>query len=227
MNKKQYSLMIVLALVAGLVGGVVSSQFLAGQLMSGESAFVEKRARPPKVIEAEEFRLVDNKGVLLAKLGKQEEFVIEIKKDGSREKHSSGYAHKLVFFGDEGREAVSLGTSSGKISALSIYSHIKGQPSNIQLGMDAGGSASLWLAGEPRLFLLNEGFSLESKPSGRFNLTFVDGEPTLEMIDKNSRSRIVLGVVELLNSKTGVTEKHPLSSLVLFNEKGNVIWKAP
>lgn len=64
MNKKQYSLMLVLALVAGLVGGVVSSQFLMGQ-----PAFAEKKSNPLKVVESEEFRLVDKDGKTRAFLG--------------------------------------------------------------------------------------------------------------------------------------------------------------
>lgn len=63
MNKKQYSLMLVLALVAGLVGGVVSSQFLTGR-----PVFAGKKSEPPKVIEAQGFRLVDDKGNVLARL---------------------------------------------------------------------------------------------------------------------------------------------------------------
>ena len=64
MNKKQYSFMLVLALVAGLVGGVVSSKFLMGQL-----AFAEKKSNPMKVVESEEFRLVDKNGKTRAFLG--------------------------------------------------------------------------------------------------------------------------------------------------------------
>ena len=64
MNKKQYSLMLVLALVTGLVGGVVSSQFLVGQ-----AAFASKKEKPRKVIEAQEFRLVDKDGKTRAFLG--------------------------------------------------------------------------------------------------------------------------------------------------------------
>lgn len=61
MTKKQNSLMLVLALVAGLVGGVVSSWFLMGQ-----PVYAEKEAQ--KVIEAEEFRLVDRQGKIHAEL---------------------------------------------------------------------------------------------------------------------------------------------------------------
>ena len=64
MNKKQYSLMLVLALVDGLVGGVVSSQFFMGQ-----PAFAEKKSNPMKVVESEEFRLVDKDGKTRAFLG--------------------------------------------------------------------------------------------------------------------------------------------------------------
>ena len=64
MNKKQYSMMLVLALIAGLMGGVVSSWFLVGK-----SAFAEKKAEPQKVIEAREFRLVDENRKIRAILG--------------------------------------------------------------------------------------------------------------------------------------------------------------
>lgn len=62
MTKKQYSLMLVLALVAGLVGGVVSSQFLVGQ-----PAFAEKRHE--KVIMSQMFALVDENGQFRGEFG--------------------------------------------------------------------------------------------------------------------------------------------------------------
>ena len=61
---KQYSLTVLLALVAGLVGGVVSSQFYIGQ-----PVFAQKTEQPGKVIIAEEFRLVDKNGKTCATLG--------------------------------------------------------------------------------------------------------------------------------------------------------------
>ena len=56
MKKKQYSLVLMLALVAGLLGGMVSTQSLVNK-----PAFAE-RAKPQKVIVAEEFRVVDRQG---------------------------------------------------------------------------------------------------------------------------------------------------------------------
>ena len=64
MSKRQYVLMLVVALIAGLMGGVVSSQYLVGQ-----TAFARKKEPPRKVIEAQEFRLVDKDGKTRAFLG--------------------------------------------------------------------------------------------------------------------------------------------------------------
>ncbi len=59
MSKRQYGLHIGLALIAGLIGGIISSQFFIG-----EPVFAKKR-----VIKAQEFQVVDNKGKIRAKLG--------------------------------------------------------------------------------------------------------------------------------------------------------------
>ena len=64
MTKKQYSLMLVLALVAGLVGGVVSSRFLVVQ-----PVFAENEIKPAKIIAAEKFLLMDENGKIRAILG--------------------------------------------------------------------------------------------------------------------------------------------------------------
>lgn len=57
MKKKQCSLMVVLALLAGLVGGMVSSQLFMGQLV-----FAETAQQNEQVVVAREFRLVDKRG---------------------------------------------------------------------------------------------------------------------------------------------------------------------
>lgn len=64
MGRKQYSLIVLLALVAGFIGGVVSSQiFVSGSL------FTQKEPKPQKVVVAEKFRLVDKTGIVRAALG--------------------------------------------------------------------------------------------------------------------------------------------------------------
>jgi hypothetical protein len=54
-----------------------------------------------------------------------------------------------------------------------------------------------------------------------------DEEPSIDLYDKLKNARLSLGSVYLVKEKTGTEIKRPASSLVLFNEKGNVIWKAP
>ena len=64
MTKKQYSLVLLSALLAGLVGGTLTSQFLTGQ-----PAFAGKMAESRKMVVAEEFRLVNKKGEVLSTWG--------------------------------------------------------------------------------------------------------------------------------------------------------------
>lgn len=71
MNRKEYVLMLTLAVLAGLVGGVVSSRFFMG-----EPVFAQKTPQHPKVISAEEFRLVDKDGKERAKLGLVDEYPV-------------------------------------------------------------------------------------------------------------------------------------------------------
>ncbi len=63
MNRKQFSAVVVLALVAGLVGGVVSSWFLVGL-----PAFAQKAPQVAEVIRAERFEVVDKDGKTRAAL---------------------------------------------------------------------------------------------------------------------------------------------------------------
>ena len=62
MNKKQYSLLVVLALVAGLVGG-----FLLSSLLISQPALAERGIHPGNV-KGSSFTLVDDNGKTRAKL---------------------------------------------------------------------------------------------------------------------------------------------------------------
>ncbi len=53
-----------------------------------------------------------------------------------------------------------------------------------------------------------------------------DGNPRLTLVDKNG-AKAVLGHTKLKNFQTGVVERRPASSLVLFNKDRKVIWSAP
>jgi hypothetical protein len=63
MNGKQYWPVLVVGILAGFVGGAIASW-----LFTNQPVFAEKKARTVKIIEAEEFRLLDGKGRIRAKL---------------------------------------------------------------------------------------------------------------------------------------------------------------
>ena len=64
MNKKQFSLLLVLSLFAGLVGGMLTSQFFLGT-----PVLAEKKVGAQNVVVAEEFRLVDKEDKILSTWG--------------------------------------------------------------------------------------------------------------------------------------------------------------
>ena len=64
MKKKQPLFIILLAVLAGFAGGFISNQFFQTQ-----PAFAEKASSHPKVVIAEEFRVVDKDGKTLGSFG--------------------------------------------------------------------------------------------------------------------------------------------------------------
>ena len=64
MNKKQFSLLLMLSLLAGLLGGMLTSQFFLGT-----PVLAEKKVGAQNIIVAEEFRLVDKEDKILSTWG--------------------------------------------------------------------------------------------------------------------------------------------------------------
>jgi hypothetical protein len=64
MSSKQHGVTVALALVSGLVGGTVSSQFFVGV-----PVFAEKAPQETQVIRAERFEVVDEDGKIRGELG--------------------------------------------------------------------------------------------------------------------------------------------------------------
>jgi hypothetical protein len=64
MNKKQFGLLLMLSLLAGLVGGMLTSQFFLGT-----PVLAEKKVGPQNIVVAEEFRLADKEGKILSTWG--------------------------------------------------------------------------------------------------------------------------------------------------------------
>jgi hypothetical protein len=225
MSKKQYSLMLVLALVAGLVGGVVSSQFFIGK-----SAFAEKKAKPQKVIEAQEFRLVDKEGKTRAMLGP------------TQTSYASAGEPRLVFLdkkdvpkmvlrvdhqGDP--HLVLADRKDGRLELFGDRPRIEFYRSPNQdvavFGFGPNREPYLAMYDPVRPFEVTDNSTLQF---GReIQLSFRGEKVSLNLRDKDGRVRAVLGSTDLKHPQTGVVEKRPPSSLVLFGEQGRAIWQAP
>ena len=126
---------------------------------------------------------------------------------------------------------------------------------NIQsvLGVGIVGTPSLVLAGRNNKTILTTSFLSVSGKGGKSRLTLavlpsgeqslvltdntgrtqaelaieVDGSSTFGLFDRTGTARAVLGSISLENAETGVIEKRPESSLVLFGNDGKGIWSAP
>jgi hypothetical protein len=185
MNKQRHSLTLLLALMAGLVGGVVSNQFFMGQLV-----FAEKKPAHEKVIRAESFEVVDRDGNVHASLSRSEYGTTS-----------------LLLIPQETDYAFSAIVSS----------------SGVNVGIDSGdrrNSISL---------LVSENlahFGLDSKKS-EIDIRIDRTGSHIDLLDKDGKSRAVLGTTALIHKDTGAEEIRNICSLVLADEKGKVVWKAP
>ena len=214
MPKKQIFFIAVLALVGGLIGGVVSSQFLMGQ-----PAFAKYKSQ--QIVEAEGFRLVDKQGKVFANL----ELI---------PKHGAF----LTLSSINSRSHVKLGFLPGDSPQIILEDHLgERKDSLIRIG-SGDGHPSIGLDGlDPTLYLTTPyrstvGLGFEGvKPTITLwqkrvhRATF--RSDILELNDKNGINRAALGSFDLKVSRTGAVEKRPPSSLVLFGEDGKVIWQAP
>jgi hypothetical protein len=164
MERKQHAFTLTVALIAGLVGGLVSSQFL-----SGRPVFAEKKPPHEPVLRAELFELVDEDGNLRGSLAAQNGLVT-LRLSGKR----SSFLHATL---SRTRAHLELGT----------YAHGK-----MDMQVDKDGLQ-------------------------------------LKLYDQHQppRVRAVIGDVKLADEDTGALEIRQPSSLVLFDEEGKVVWKAP
>ncbi len=190
MNRKDLSIVVIVAVVAGLIGGaVISTLFQTGLVSAQESPKLQK------VIMAEEFVVISEPGKGYANL-----------------KASPNGVTLYLSYGD-GPNATISASPDGVLLYLT-NTPLETSSSNIVLTLRKDGEAFLSMngkRGEEQVYLT----------------TGKDGSPFIRLKDVNGRTRTVLGNTSFVHPQTGVVERRPPSSLVLFNEKGNVIWKAP
>ena len=192
MSKKQYSLIVVLAFLGGLVGGVVSSQLLLGQ-----PAHAEKKVKLPQAIEAEEFRVVD--------------------KDGRK--------RAQLMLTDLGSPALIL-RDENELIRLQMQLVPRGFP--VLWFRDANGLLKASLTLLPRGDVLLTLGAKESIVKENAAEIFVGKSgANLSLYDGNGKLRTVLGSTTFRERKRGMLKRRPLSSLVLFNNTGDVVLQTP
>ena len=155
----------------------------------------------------------------LHKVIKAEKFVV-MSKDGegygTLEADQDGVSLYLSYEGGGADTQVVLFATNGGATLIMNNGpfDVKSRTAPIVLKLRPNGEAFLSLKGErgeKQVFLT----------------TGVDGSPSIKLADVKGNGRAVLGSTSLDRPRTGVVEIRPPSSLVLFNEKGNVLWKAP
>lgn len=230
MNKKQYALMVSLVVIAGFVGGVISARTFTARLAAADTS-----SGSLKTISAEKFQVVDKKGNIRSVL-KQDSLLLFDKDGGIR------FSLDMDIYGDA---HMSLRDKDGTIR-LMLGLDLGGKP-YIGLSDDDGEADVKIEVGEQGSFVYLSGkdpakgaaalgtdaqgthLSLSDR-DGRSRLwVTVDpqGEPSLNLFDQAGKLRAVLGSATLRDVRSGINEKIPASSLVLFDKSEKVIWSAP
>jgi hypothetical protein len=200
MSRKQYISLVVLALAAGLAGGMVSSWFFSNQLVFAKEATKKAEEISP------ELRVIMAREINLLGLDRKPRIKLAVDQNGEPGLH---------FYNDKGRYRAGFSVGQGTPSlTMRDKSGLR-----LQIGlMRLTSTGDEW----PTILLM------DNKGVERAILTLdIEGRPHLALKNAKGNNRVVLGFADLKHTQTGVIEKRPLSSLVLFNEKGNVIWQAP
>lgn len=200
MNRKQYSLLLVLALVAGLASGVVSSWFFSNQPVFAK----EVTSKSTEVFP--ELRVIMAKEIMLLGLDRKPRIRLMVDQNGEPGLH---------FYDEEGRYRAGFSVGAGT-PALTMH-----DKSGLRLQIGLMGLTSIGVEW-PTILLID-------KKGVRRTILTLDpiGRPHLTLKDDKDNTRAILGSTSLKHTQTVIGGKRPPSSLVLFNERGEVIWKAP
>ncbi len=115
MSKRQYVVLLTVALVAGLLSGVVSSYFMVGWLIAAQKLppqVVEQPSHTAKVIRAERFEVVSKDGKIRAVLGETTPSFLSPHLERSKELKYSGVLVGLWILDEEEKIRTGLYTES-------------------------------------------------------------------------------------------------------------------
>jgi len=158
-------------------------------------------AQDEEVIEAQEFRVLDDDSRIRVSIDSDG---ITLLKDGRIDMiiQSDG-----ITFSDEQGAPRTFWSSSSDYSMLGFA----GDNGQLQMGMSPEG---------PEIIMR------DSNEEEGLSLRLLRNKPTLTLSDSGD-TRAIIGTTELKNNRTGSTEIRAPSSLVLFDEDGDVVWSAP
>jgi len=186
MSKRQFRILMVLTVVSGLVGGGLSDW-----LFRGLPARAAQATTPPKVIEAQEFRLVDEEGSLLAFLGADEGLPILC--------FAGAENNPQVLIGvvEEGAPGVALADAEGQLRTVLGFDEATGETGLVLYDEAEHVRASfiLGLDGNPELSILD----IEEEPRALLTLAAGPDEgvyPVLSLWDNKGQMRAGLGLFE-------------------------------
>jgi len=200
MSKKQHISLVVLALVAGLVGGMVSSWFFTNQPIFAKEVTSKSEEIFP------EFRVIMAKEIMLLGLDRKPRIRLMVDQNGEPGLH---------FYNEEGTYRAGFSVGAGT-PALTMYDK---NGLRLQIGLMSLRSIGVeW----PTILLMDK------KGVERAILALDSiGSPHLQLKDDKGNTRAVLGCTFIKHTQTAIGGKRPPSSLILFDETGEVVWKAP
>jgi len=177
-------------------------------------------AKPPDEVRAKRFILVGQDGKDRAILGSSLDgwpFLSLFGEEGLAKLDLEGGWPRLGMLGKKGE---SIGLSAGP-----DFAHVRLSGTG-EVVIGAGGPLAPSTIHPPDL----AGFLDLGGPvlSSRILLTTrLKGSPALSLYDVGGKERATLGRTNLVITAAGAKEERPASSLVLFDEDGKVIWRAP
>ena len=184
--------------------GIVAAVVVSTVILGGQ-------AKTNKVVEANEFRLVDSSGKVRADLTMMSGPELSFYDDhGTVVAYISTTPDPGLYLGEPGTKEMAViraGTSDTKVPTQPIL-YLGGPGSSVQL---AGGTSN-----SIRIF----------GSAGTFTVTNDEDGPSITVIDKEGYSTEV-GKTAFVQPKTGKKEQTPAASLVLLDRDGKVLWSAP
>jgi hypothetical protein len=185
MNRKQYSLLLVLALVAGLASGVASSWFF-----SNKPVFAKEATKRAEEISPE-LRVIMAKEIMLLGLDRKPRIRLMVDRNGEPGLH---------FYDEEGMYRAGFSVGAGT-PALTMHDK---SGLRLQIGLMSLTSIGVeW----PTILLIDK------KGVQRTILTLDPiGRPHLTLKDDKDNSRAILGYASLKHTQTVIGGKRPPSS---------------